>query len=80
MVCAGLGDPSPHWSMQSVVVFSVVPNPFGSALKRRATVLSTATIGTFGVPLNMAAASPDVGAAVSAHVARHRLPHVRGRL
>ena len=59
MVCAGLGDPSPHWSMQSVVVFSVVPNPFGSALKRRATVLSTATIGTFGVPLNMAAASPD---------------------
>lgn len=80
MMCEGLGAPSSHWRMQPVVAFSAADNPFGAALTRRATVLSTATIGPFGVPLNMAAASPDGNwiAVVGDHKKVHLLDQKNG--
>lgn len=45
--------------MMPVVVFAAWPNALGASLQRRARILHTATLGPFGVPLNLAAASPD---------------------
>jgi hypothetical protein len=45
--------------MMPVVVFAASPNALGASLQRRARILHTATLGPFGVPLNLADASPD---------------------
>jgi hypothetical protein len=62
MMCDGLDDSTGegnNWRMVPVVAFEGTPNGFGASLQRRAHVLSTAALGPFGVPLNLAVASPD---------------------
>jgi hypothetical protein len=45
--------------LMPVVGFAASPNALGANLDRRACVLQTAALGPYGVPLNLAAASPD---------------------
>jgi hypothetical protein len=45
--------------MMPVIAFPGRPTALGTSLQRRARVLQTATLGPYGVPLNLASASPD---------------------
>ena len=59
LVGEGESPLSDKFKKMPVVVFPAKSTPLGTNIQRRARILNTVALGPFGVPLNLAAASPD---------------------